>query len=56
MAAQVQRALDDPALKARLAEQGAEPGGMPTAEFAARIKRETATWQETASSAGIAPH
>ena len=56
LAAQVRRALDDPALKARLAEQGAEPGGMPPAEFAARIKRETATWLETASSAGITPH
>jgi tripartite-type tricarboxylate transporter receptor subunit TctC len=51
----VRRALADPALKARLDEQGAEPGGMPPAEFAARIAKETVVWSRTARSAGITP-
>jgi tripartite-type tricarboxylate transporter receptor subunit TctC len=56
MASGVQRALADPALKARLAEQGAEPGGMPPAQFAERIAKETDIWSRTARSAGITPN
>lgn len=56
IAADVKQALDDPALRKRLAEQGAEPGGISPAEFAARITKETAIWSEIAKSAGITPH
>lgn len=56
IAADVRRALADPALKARLAEQGAEPGGISPEEFATRIAKETAVWSDIARSAGITPH
>ncbi|WP_306430685.1 Bug family tripartite tricarboxylate transporter substrate binding protein [Bordetella genomosp. 10] len=56
IAKDVKRALDDPDLKKRLAEQGAEPGGLSPAAFAARIAKETAAWSDIALSAGITPH
>ncbi len=51
----VRTALADPALKERLAEQGAEPGGLAPADFAARIRKETALWTTAAKAAGIQP-
>lgn len=51
----VVQALADPALRARLADQGAQPGGMASAEFAKLIRSETLQWTEAARVAGIQP-
>jgi len=56
MASQVQRALADPDIKARLTQQGAEPGGISPEQFAERITKETQIWLETARNAGITPN
>ena len=46
------RALATPALKERLQAQGAIPGGITSAEFAAFINAETAKWAKVVKSAG----
>lgn len=51
----VVQALADPALRARLADQGAQPGGMASTEFAKLIRSETQQWTEAARVAGIQP-
>ncbi|MES2183703.1 MAG: tripartite tricarboxylate transporter substrate binding protein [Pseudomonadota bacterium] len=51
----VHTALADPALRERLAQQGAEPGGIAPAEFASLIRRETVLWTAAAKAAGIQP-
>lgn len=51
----VGKALADPALKERLAQQGAAPGGLAPAEFAAQIRKETAVWSAASKAAGIQP-
>jgi tripartite-type tricarboxylate transporter receptor subunit TctC len=51
----VRTALADPALRDRLAQQGAEPGGIAPAEFAALIRKETVLWTAAAKAAGIQP-
>jgi tripartite-type tricarboxylate transporter receptor subunit TctC len=51
--AAVNRALADPDLIARLAQQGMSPGGGTPAEFGARIAKEIADWQSVARAAGI---
>lgn len=51
----VAQALADPALRARLADQGAQPGGMESAEFAKLIRSETQQWTQAARLAGIQP-
>lgn len=51
----VAQALTDPALRARLADQGAQPGGMDSAEFARLIRSETQQWSAAARLANIQP-
>ncbi len=51
--AAVHKAVNDPALKARLEEQGAVPGGIPSTEFATLIQRENAAWGAVAKAAGV---
>lgn len=51
----VAQALADPALRVRLAEQGAQPGGMESADFARLIRSETQQWTQAARLAGIQP-
>ncbi len=52
---EVKKAMMEPALQDRFAQQGALPGGIPSAEFAAMIKRDTANWGAIAHSAGVKP-
>ncbi|HSQ04483.1 MAG TPA: tripartite tricarboxylate transporter substrate-binding protein, partial [Burkholderiales bacterium] len=47
--------LQMPEVKQRLLDIGAEPGGQPPEEFAARIRAEIAMWQKVAAAAGIRP-
>ncbi len=53
--AETAKILDTPAMKARLALEGAEPIGNSPAEFSALIKAEMAKWSEVAKAAGIKP-
>lgn len=52
---EVAKAMTDPALLERLSQQGAQPGGLPSAEFAALVKKEVAAWSAIAQSAGVKP-
>ncbi|KAF1047510.1 Bug family tripartite tricarboxylate transporter substrate binding protein [Xylophilus sp.] len=52
---EVRKALADPALRERLAAQGAEPGGLSPSEFAALIQKETKLWTAAAQGAGLKP-
>lgn len=49
------KALQDPAIKAKILEQGAEAGGMPPDQFAKFIVEETKKWGEIAKAAGVKP-
>lgn len=51
--AAVRKAVNDPALKARLEEQGAVPGGISPTEFSTLIQRENAAWSAVAKAAGV---
>jgi tripartite-type tricarboxylate transporter receptor subunit TctC len=51
--AEVKKALADTALRDRFAQQGAQPGGIASAEFAAFIRQETLTWGGIAKAAGV---
>ena len=53
--AETAKILDTPAMKARLALEGAEPIGNTPAEFSALIKAEMAKWSQVAKAAGIKP-
>lgn len=53
--AEVKKALADPALRERLAQQGAQPGGISPADFAGFIKQETLIWGAVARLAGVKP-
>lgn len=53
--AEVKKALADPALRERLAQQGAQPGGISPADFAGFIKQETLIWGAVARMAGVKP-
>jgi len=53
--AETAKILDTPAMKARLALEGAEPIGNSPAEFSALIKAEMAKWSQVAKAAGIKP-
>ncbi len=53
--AETAKILDTPAMKARLALEGAEPVGNSPAEFSALIKAEMAKWSQVAKAAGIKP-
>jgi tripartite-type tricarboxylate transporter receptor subunit TctC len=47
------KALADPDLKERLAQEGAQPVGSSPAEFTAFFRKETQVWAEVAKKAGI---
>jgi tripartite-type tricarboxylate transporter receptor subunit TctC len=49
------KALADPALKARLLEQGAEPGGISPEAYAKFVREETVRWGDLARAAGVKP-
>jgi tripartite-type tricarboxylate transporter receptor subunit TctC len=49
---QVAAALQTPEIKKRLADIGAEPGGMSPANFAAFIAVETAKWSKVIKDSG----
>ena len=53
--AEIVKILADPALRARLADQGFEPVGNSPEEFGAYIKSEIAKWGKTIRDAGIRP-
>lgn len=53
--AETAKILETPAMKARLALEGAEPIGNSPAEFSALIKAEMAKWSQVAKAAGIKP-
>jgi tripartite-type tricarboxylate transporter receptor subunit TctC len=55
MYALIKKGLSDPAIVQSLAKQGAHTGGMPPAEFAAMIRKETKEWVSAAQAAGIHP-
>jgi len=50
---EIAKALAQPDLRAKLAEQGLEPIGNSPDEFAAIIRRETPTWAKVIKDAGI---
>ena len=52
---EVKKALADPALRERFAQQGALPGGMAPADFASFIRQETQIWGAVARIAGVKP-
>ncbi|RUP27425.1 MAG: tripartite tricarboxylate transporter substrate binding protein [Curvibacter sp.] len=52
---EVAKAMTDPALQERFSQQGAQPGGLPSTEFAALVKKEVAAWSAIAQSAGVKP-
>ena len=52
---EVKKALTDVALRERFAQQGAQPGGISSAEFSSFISRETKAWAEAAKIAGVKP-
>ena len=52
---EINAGLDDERVKARFAEVGATPLRWTSAEFAARIGRDTETWARVVKLAGIAP-
>lgn len=52
---EVKKALADPALRERFAQQGALPGGITPVEFADFVKQETTTWSGVAKAAGVKP-
>jgi tripartite-type tricarboxylate transporter receptor subunit TctC len=44
-----------PEVRQRLLDIGGEPSGLPPDEFAARVRREIAMWQNVAKTAGLKP-
>lgn len=53
--AEVKKALASPDLGKRFADQGAIPGGMPTAEFGRFVQSQTQTWGQVIKAAGVQP-
>lgn len=53
--AEVKKALADPKLLERLNAMGARPGGIPSAEFAGFVQKETKVWTDISKSAGVRP-
>jgi tripartite-type tricarboxylate transporter receptor subunit TctC len=53
--AETVKALADPALRTRLLDQGAEPGGMAPEAFGKFVRDETVRWGELAKAAGVKP-
>lgn len=52
---EVKKAMVSPKVLERLAAMGASPGGVPSADFAAFVKKETSLWTDIAKSAGVRP-
>ena len=53
--AEVKKALADPGFQERLAQQGAAPGGMASADFGQFVKQQTQSWGAVAKAAGVKP-
>jgi len=53
--AETAKALQDPAVRQKIAAQGAEPGGIPPEQFAKFINDETKKWGDIARAAGVKP-
>ena len=53
LAAEIQAAVRDPAVRAKIEEQGAEPIGDTPEQFEAYIKREIARWGEVVRRAKV---
>ncbi|WP_416052171.1 Bug family tripartite tricarboxylate transporter substrate binding protein [Cupriavidus basilensis] len=51
--AEVHKSVNSPEVKERLASMGAQPGGIAPADFARRIKDDTALWSQVAKSADV---
>ncbi len=51
--AAVQKSVNSPEVKERLASMGAQPGGIAPADFVRRIKDDTALWSQVAKSADV---
>ena len=51
--AEVHKSVNSPEVKERLASMGAQPGGIAPADFARRIKDDTALWSQVARSADV---
>ena len=47
--------LQLPDVKKRMLDLGGEPGGMPSEEFAERVRREIEKWKKVAVTAGLKP-
>ena len=52
---EVKKALSSPELAKRFADQGAEPGGMPVADFQKFVRAETVSWGAAIQAAGVKP-
>ena len=52
---EVKKALSSPDLAKRFADQGAEPGGMPVADFQKFVRAETVSWGAAIQAAGVKP-
>lgn len=52
---EVKKAMASPKVAERLDAMGASPGGIPSAEFAALVQKETKLWTDIAKSAGVRP-
>jgi tripartite-type tricarboxylate transporter receptor subunit TctC len=50
---EVVKALDSPELRAKLAAESSEPGGMPPPDFARFIAKEIAKWKRVVKEAHI---
>lgn len=53
MQAEVARAFESPDLRKTWFDQGAEPGGEPTADFARYVKAETEKWGKVVRDSGV---
>ncbi|AGU47665.1 putative Bug-like extracytoplasmic solute binding receptor, TTT family [Variovorax paradoxus B4] len=53
--AEVKKALASPDLVQRFAEQGASPGGLPSADFGKFVHSQTQTWGRVIKAAGVQP-
>ena len=51
--AEIQKALQNPDLRAKLAGQGAEPLGSTPAEYGAYVKKEIARWAQVVKASGV---
>ncbi len=49
----MQKSVNSPEVKERLASMGAQPGGIAPADFVRRIKDDTALWSQVAKSADV---